>query len=68
MSLQSATPAVLAFARYFSRPRCPRCGDEQFVPEHSEYAGKGVTRHTWSCESCGNPFRTTVKLQAAAAA
>ena len=33
MSHLNATPAVFAFARYFTRPRCPECNHEQFVPE-----------------------------------
>ena len=67
MSLQSATPVVLAFARYFARPQCPRCGDAQFAPEHSEFVGEGVIHHTWSCESCGHEFGTTVEFEREAA-
>ena len=67
MSLESATPVVLAFARYFSRPRCPQCGDEQIVPERSEFVAEGRIRHTWACESCGEHFGTTVELGCAAA-
>jgi transcription elongation factor Elf1 len=62
MSLQSATPVVLAFTRYFSRPQCPRCGDEQLVPEHSEFVREGRIRHIWSCEACGHEFCTTVEI------
>ena len=62
MPLTTATPVVLAFARYFARPRCPQCGDEQLVPEHSEFAGEGLIHHIWSCDSCGQEFRTVVDL------
>jgi transposase-like protein len=62
MSLQNATPAVLAFARYFTRPLCPQCGSEQFVPERSEFAGEGRVRHAWSCEECGHDFSTAVEF------
>ena len=62
MSLQSATPAVLAFARYFSRPSCPQCGDEQHVPERSEFAGQGRVRHVWQCDDCGHKFRTAIRF------
>lgn len=62
MSLSSATPAVLAFARYFSRPCCPLCGEEQLVPEHSAFAGQGRVHHLWACEECGHAFRTTLKF------
>ena len=39
MSLLNATPAVFAFARYFTRPLCPQCNHEQFVPERSAFVG-----------------------------
>ena len=67
MSLQSATPIVYAFARYFSRPRCPQCGDEKLVPERSEFVAEGRIRHIWACEPCGEDFGTTVELGCAAA-
>jgi predicted RNA-binding Zn-ribbon protein involved in translation (DUF1610 family) len=62
MPLTTATPVVLAFARYFARPYCPQCGDEQLVPEQSEFAGEGVIHHVWSCDACGHEFRTVVDL------
>ncbi len=67
MTLQSATPAVLAFARYFARPACPQCGETQFAPEHSEFVRDGLIHHTWACDSCGHEFRTTVELNRDAA-
>jgi hypothetical protein len=67
MSLQSATPAVLAFARYFSRPLCPQCGDEPILPERSEFTGEGCIRHAWRCDACGHEFCTTVEIGRAAA-
>ena len=67
MSLQSAAPAVLAFARYFVRPHCPDCGVEQFVPERSEFAGEGRVQHVWLCESCNYLFSTAVEFGAVAA-
>ena len=67
MSLQSATPVVLAFARYFARPRCPQCGEAQFAPERSEFVGDGVIQHTWSCDACGHEFGTTVEFEREAA-
>ncbi len=62
MPLHTATPVILTFARYFTRPVCPGCGDEQLVPELSEFAGKGVIRHTYTCDACGHEFRTVVEL------
>jgi transcription elongation factor Elf1 len=67
MSLQNATPAVLAFARYFTRPLCPQCGHEQFVPERSEFVGEGRVRHAWSCDECGHDFCTAVEFGCVAA-
>jgi predicted RNA-binding Zn-ribbon protein involved in translation (DUF1610 family) len=62
MPLHSATPVVLTFARYFVRPTCPECGEEQLVPELSEFVGKGVIRHTYTCDDCGHEFRTVVEF------
>ena len=62
MPLHSATPAVLSFARYFVRPNCPSCGEEQIVPEASEFAGDGIIRHTYTCDACGHEFCTVVEL------
>lgn len=62
MSLQNATPAVFAFARYFSRPLCPECGHEQFVPERSGFIDESRVCHGWLCEECGHGFCTTVEI------
>lgn len=62
MSLQNATSAAIAFARYFMRPHCPQCGHEQLVPERSAFAGDGSVRHAWQCEACGHDFFTTVEF------
>ena len=67
MSLQGATSAVLTFARYFARPRCPRCGETQYAPERSEFVGEGVIQHAWSCDACGHEFSTTVEFERAVA-
>ncbi len=67
MSLINATPAVIAFARYFTRPLCPRCGQEQFVPERSAFVGDGNVRHTWVCEACEQNFCTVVEFDRLAA-
>ena len=50
MSQLNATPAVFAFARYFTRPLCPECNHEQFVPERSAFVDDGNVRHSWLCE------------------
>ena len=67
MPLQIATPAVLAFARYFARPDCPQCGETLVAPVQSEFVSDGVIHHTWSCDSCGQDFLTTVELERDAA-
>ena len=63
MPLQNATPAVLAYTRFFARPSCPQCGETQLAPEHSEFVRDGLIHHTWSCDSCGHEFRTNVELK-----
>jgi len=67
MSLQNATPAVIAFARFFARPHCPQCGHEQLVPERSAFVGEDSVRHAWLCEACGHGFCTTVEFDRLAA-
>lgn len=62
MTLQNATPAMVSFARYFSRPHCPGCGREQFVPEQSSFVEDGCIRHAWLCEACGNAFNTHIDI------
>jgi transcription elongation factor Elf1 len=62
MSQLNATPAVFAFARYFTRPLCPECNHEQFVPERSAFIDDGNVRHSWLCEVCGHGFCTTVEI------
>ena len=63
MSLQNATPAVFTFARYFTRPLCPECNHEQFVPERSAFVNDGNVCHGWLCEACGHDFCTTVEIR-----
>ena len=62
MSRLDATPAVFAFARYFTRPLCPQCNHEQFVPERSAFVNEGSVRHAWLCEACDHGFCTTVDI------
>jgi transcription elongation factor Elf1 len=67
MSHLNATPAVFAVARYFTRPLCPECNNEQFVPERSAFVHDNSVRHTWLCEACGYGFYTTVEIGGLAA-
>ena len=67
MSLRNATPDAFIFARYLTRPRCPQCGERQFAPLRSDFAGDDLIVHAWSCDDCGSEFRTRIELRAAAA-
>ena len=67
MTLDNATPAMVSFARYFSRPLCPGCGREQFVPEQSSFLEDGCIRHAWLCEACGKAFNTHIDIEGFAA-
>jgi hypothetical protein len=60
MSLQNATPAVLAYARCFGRPHCPQCNTMLLAPEVTEFAGAGRVLHSWQCEACAYEFQSTV--------
>ena len=62
MAQWNATPGVCAFVRYFTRPLCPECSHEQFVPEHSAFVDESRVRHAWLCEACGYGFCTTVEI------
>jgi transcription elongation factor Elf1 len=62
MSLQNAAPAAILFARYFNRPHCPECGNEQFVPELSSFVHERRVRHAWLCEACGHGFSTDIEV------
>jgi hypothetical protein len=50
-------------AHAFARPKCPRCGDVLLVAEESEFGANGRIRHSWSCDSCGHEFRTSISLR-----
>ena len=62
MSLQSPAPLAFEFRRYLSSPSCPRCGTFLVCPETSEFVQHGHVRHSWSCDSCGQEFQTTVEF------
>jgi len=49
-------------SRRFALPSCPNCHDLLFAPTASEFVSKNRVRHTWSCESCGHEFSTSVRL------
>jgi ribosomal protein L37AE/L43A len=39
---------------------CAQCGATIIAPEWSEYLSERRARHTWSCETCGYQFESTV--------
>ncbi|MGD9766312.1 MAG: hypothetical protein AB7U62_01600 [Pseudolabrys sp.] len=46
-------------------PDCPHCGDMLVAPDISMFDGqnadgRGLVRHVWSCESCGERSETAV--------
>lgn len=52
----------------YSKNRCPQCDEALLAPDWSEYVNERAVRHTWSCETCGYGFETTVVFPAAQAA
>jgi len=67
MPLQNAAPAAFIFARYLNRPHCPQCGQLQFAPVRSDFAGEELILHAWLCDDCGTEFRTRLEFRSAAA-
>jgi hypothetical protein len=39
---------------------CTHCDDTVIAPTRSEYQSRHHVRHSWSCESCGHEFETSV--------
>ena len=54
--------ASIAFLRHSTR--CPRCGEDAFTPERSEYVSTAEVHHFWCCWHCGDEFETLDHLQA----
>ena len=40
--------------------RCAQCGATLIAPDWSVYQSEHRVRHTWSCETCGYQFESTV--------
>jgi uncharacterized protein with PIN domain len=54
----------------YEKNTCPQCSAWLLAPDWSEHLSERRVRHTWSCETCGYGFETTVffpALQNAAA-
>jgi ribosomal protein L37AE/L43A len=43
---------------------CAQCGATIIAPEWSEYLSERRVRHTWSCETCGYQFESSVYFPA----
>jgi ribosomal protein S27AE len=63
MTIRTALYAGESSDHVFARPTCPRCGDVLLVAEESEFDLLGRIRHSWSCDSCGHEFRTSITLR-----
>ena len=59
MSLHAETAVRTRLATY-SKNNCPQCGEWLLAPDWSEYHNDRCVRHTWSCDTCGYQFETTV--------
>lgn len=60
-AFQASSSRVLA-TQNLSRPNCPRCGSTLLVAEESRFNGTGRIDHDWSCDDCGNEFKTSIRL------
>jgi hypothetical protein len=67
MALQTVTATRARLATYSKNP-CQQCSESLLAPDWSEYVSERCVRHTWSCQTCGYQFETTVVFPAAAAA
>jgi len=41
---------------------CDQCCEEVIAPDRSEYVGKYLVRHIWSCENCGHEFQMSINV------
>jgi hypothetical protein len=62
MAGQAETHIATVVSRRVALPICPNCEDLVFAPTASEFVSKSRVRHTWSCETCGHEFSTSVRL------
>lgn len=44
----------------YEKNTCPQCSAWLLAPDWSEHLSERRVRHTWSCETCGYGFETTV--------
>jgi ribosomal protein L37AE/L43A len=43
---------------------CPQCSAWLMAPDWSEYLNERCVRHSWSCDTCGYAFETSVYFPA----
>ena len=69
MALPTDTTTSMRLVTY-DKNVCPQCSAWLLAPDWSEHLNERSVRHTWTCETCGYGFETTVffpALQNAAA-
>lgn len=60
LNVQVACPAPRRAA--FGRPNCPRCGSVVHLAERSAFNLRGCIRHSWTCDTCGEEFATSISV------
>ena len=59
MALYTESSARLRLFTY-DKNNCPQCNEWLLAPDWSEYLNDRCARHSWSCDTCGYEFETTV--------
>jgi hypothetical protein len=62
MALHGAKARPESEFRGLEQPGCPQCGEIALLPIGANFAGEGRVQHSWVCDTCGNGFKTTIRL------
>ena len=62
MRPHAASPIISAGAGYSGLLLCLKCGEPLIAPATSAYLGGGRVQHFWSCDGCGQEFRSFVSI------
>jgi hypothetical protein len=62
MRPHAASSIVSAGARFTGMLLCLKCGEPLVSPETSAYLGGGRVQHLWSCDGCGQEFRSIASI------
>lgn len=62
MNKQATGRANAPGASLFGRQLCPQCAHLLVAPDASQHVCEQTVRHIWSCEACGNEFKTIVRF------